>query len=284
MKWCLFSWNYIKCVHTFVQVKSEQLLCETGIKGIHKSFFRKSKKGQHSKYWWNKIQSAIKTNLIKQFCQLDEKCFKWCFNLVLSLPGIRNIAVNCPSPSSGCLGKAHLWCMDLIFRKAGPWLMVPVGLSWVVWRGYCLQLSLLILCTVSGRRTGGSVRKVRGLSDWSARLGVVICPVKWDLWQCGQLETNILSCCCQVMEEAWIGAYRESALLKVTVLMEISLSDLFVPLPHQLCQLLLCSVLKKQNPCWCVNKRVAWKQALNGFKSRRHFSTCHYWVPSFVMM
>lgn len=128
MKWCLFSWNYIKCVHTFVQVKSEQLLCETGIKGIHKSFFRKSKKGQHSKYWWNKIQSAIKTNLIKQFCQLDEKCFKWCFNLVLSLPGIRNIAVNCPSPSSGCLGKAHLWCMDLIFRKAGA---LTHGACWI---------------------------------------------------------------------------------------------------------------------------------------------------------
>lgn len=202
------------------------------------------------------------SNLMKQFSQLDEKCFKWCFNLVLSLPGSRLFAVNCPSLSSGSLGKAHLWCMGLIFRKAGA---LTHGACWIELS--CLKRLL------SPAVPPDSLQGVWQKNWWQCQenaeawltgvavLGVVICPVKWDLWQCGQLETNILSCCCQIMEEAWTGAYGQTALLKVPVLMEISLSDLFVPLPHQLCQQLLCSVLKKQNPCWCSSKRVAWKQA-----------------------
>lgn len=115
----MFSQDYIQVCAYICASEVRTALWDWGIKGIHKPFFIKSKDGYHSKYWWNKIQNAIKTNLMKPFCQLDEKCFKWCFNLVLSLPGSRIIAVNCPSPSSGCLGMAHLWCMDFIFREAG---------------------------------------------------------------------------------------------------------------------------------------------------------------------
>lgn len=103
-----------------------------------------------------KNSECYQSNFLKQIWQVDWKCFKWRFNLVPSSPGSGAIRINCPSLFFGSSTRLICGVRTRYLWRLVPCLALPVGFSRGVWRGYCLQLSLLMLCCrASGRRANG---------------------------------------------------------------------------------------------------------------------------------